>query len=285
MVEKASPGRRGFIGSWQQVSVALGALGASGMAAIMFRVLSTEQLESWGWRVPFILGGILGLLGLWLRMSVHDTAAFTELKQQGKVVRSPLLEVVRRYPGACLRVVGIVAAGSVTYYVWLTYMPTFAHSRAQAALADAQLATTITLIVFCCLLPFTGALSDKVGRRPVLLAFSLGSALAIPFLMGMVGSTFASVLIPSLIGAALLSLYSGCLAAVMAEQFPPEVRTVGISLPYGIAVAIFGGLTPYLVTYLMQVDNYVMFIVYACAVCLASAATYYTLPETKDKEL
>lgn len=285
MVEKAAPGRRGFVGSWQQVSVALGALGASGMAAIMFRLLSTEQLEVWGWRVPFILGGILGLLGLWLRMSVHDTATFTEMKKQGKLVRSPLLEVVRRYPGACLRVIGIVAAGSVTYYVWLNFMPTFAHTRAGAELADAQLATTITLIVFCCLLPFTGALSDKLGRRTVLLVFSIGSAIGIPFLMGMVGDSFASVLIPSLIGAALLSLYSGCLAAVMAEQFPPEVRTVGISLPYGIAVAVFGGLTPYLVTYLMDIDNYAMFVVYACVVCVGSAATYYALPETKDKEL
>lgn len=285
MVEKAEHGRRAFVGSWQQVSVALGALGASAFAAVMFALFDGQQLEIWGWRVPFIAGGLLGFVGLWLRMSIHDTAAFIGLKKEGKVSRAPLTEVVRRYPIDCLRVIRIVAAGSVTYYLWLTFIPTFARIRAGAELADGQLATTVTLIIFIILLPFSGLLSDKVGRKPVLMIFAFGSAIAIPILMGNVGSTFWGVLVPSVIGAVLLALYSGTLAAVMAEQFPPEVRTVGISLPYGIAVAIFGGLTPYFVTWTLDHNRFPLFIAYAILVCVVSGITYWSLPETKDKEL
>lgn len=285
LVEKATSGTRAFVGSWQQVSVGLGVLGASATAWILFRLLSEAQLEAWGWRVPFILGGVLGAIGLWLRLAVEDTDAFKNLQKQGKVARRPLVEVVRKYPVQCLRVVGIVAAGSVTYYLWLIYLPTYANLQAGADLDDGQLATTLTLLVFVCLLPFSGRLADRVGRRPMLLVFALGSMLAIPFLLAGIGASFTSVLLVGVVGAALLALYSGCVAAVMAEQFPAEVRTVGISLPYGVAVAIFGGLTPYIATYLMDGGHTLTFSLYASAVCALSAVTYYLMRETKDEEL
>ncbi|WP_037064440.1 MFS transporter [Pseudonocardia acaciae] len=284
MVENAG-GRRGAVGSWQQVSVALGGLLASALATLLIGVLDKPALESWGWRIPFLVGGVLGMVGLYMRTRVGETESFRALAAERATLRAPLLEVVRRYPVQAMRVAGIVAAGSVTYYLWLVYMPSFASLVHKAPKGEAQLANTITLVVFIVALPFSGMLADRWGRKPMLLAFALGSAVAVGPLLLSVGSGFWSILLVSVIGALLLAGYSGCLAAVMAEQFPPAVRTVGIGLPYGISVAIFGGLTPYLTTWLVKNGWLGWLIGYAIVVCLASAAVYARMPETKDAEL
>ena len=138
------------------------------------------------------------------------------------------------------------------------------------------------LALFTILQPVSGRLSDRFGRRPLLLFFAIGSALTFIPLMSTVGQTMSSVLVAVSVSAVLLAAYAGSLAAVMAEQFPPEVRTAGISLPYGIAVAVFGGLAPVLATATVQAGRFWVFEGVMVALCIASALVYWRMRETRD---
>lgn len=282
LVENAAPGRRASAGMWQQVSVGAGTLAASLLAAVMFATLPPEAVAAWGWRVAFGLGAVLGVVGLYLRARVPDTAAHEQVRRSGRLQRRPLLEVFRRYPREALRVVGIVAAGTALVQFWFVYLPTLAQLRTGAPLRTGQVAASIGLAVFTLLLPLFGALSDRFGRRPLLLFFALGSAAtAVPLLLGL-RADLASLTVAASVAGVFLSAYAGSLAAVMAEQFPPEVRTAGISLPYGIAVAVFGGLTPLVATALQGAGRFDVFLVGLVVACLASAVVFWRMAETKD---
>ena len=282
LVENAPPGRRAWAGSWQQVSVGAGTLLASLLASVMFSVGTEEFLTSWGWRIAFGIGAVLGLLGLWLRMAVPDTEAFTRVKDAGRVARRPLTEVLRDHPRAALRVVGLVAAGTALVQFWFVSLPSVLNLKTGVEIKDAQVAAMLGLALFTILQPVSGRLSDRFGRRPLLLFFAIGSALTFIPLMSTVGQTMSSVLVAVSVSAVLLAAYAGSLAAVMAEQFPPEVRTAGISLPYGIAVAVFGGLAPVLATATVEAGRFWVFECVMVALCIASALVYWRMRETRD---
>ena len=282
LVENAAPGRRASAGMWQQVSVGAGTLAASLLASVMFAVLPPQAISSWGWRVAFGLGAVLGFVGLYLRSRVPDTAAGTRVRREGLVPRRPLLEVFRRYPREAARVVGLVAAGTAGVQLWFVYLPTLAQLTTGADLKTGQVAAAIGLAVFTVLLPVFGYLSDRYGRRPLLLFFALGSAASVGPLIWSLRPTLASLAISASVAGVFLSAYAGSLAAVMAEQFPPEVRTAGISLPYGLAVAIFGGLTPLVATALQNAGRLDAFLIGATVVCLLSALLFWRMPETRD---
>ncbi|RXW33035.1 MFS transporter [Propioniciclava flava] len=280
LVENAPPGRRAWAGSFQQVSVGAGTLLASLLAAVMFLRLPDAALMTWGWRGAFGLGAILGLLGLWLRLAVPDTASFDRIRQEGRVASRPLAKVLREHPREVLRVIGMVAAGTALVQFWFVSLPSIMHLRTGVELADAQLATMVGLAAFTVLQPVSGWLSDRFGRRPLLLIFALGSAVSFVPMLSTVGMTMSSVLVAVAVNAVLLAAYAGSLAAVMAEQFPAEVRTAGISLPYGVAVAVFGGLTPVLATASLQFDLFWVFQAVMVALCLISAVVFWRMPET-----
>lgn len=285
LIESAAPRRRAFAGSWQQVSVGAGALIASALGTILTSALDSAALQSWGWRVAFGVGGLLGLLGLWLRVSVKETDAFARLEDTGRKKTSPLRAMFVEHPKAALRVVGITIAGTLIYYIWVSYMPTYAHVATGLAKSQTLLANTIALVVFLVLLPFGGILSDKIGRKPTLTAFAAGFLIfawpAFRFLHG----GFAAVLIIELIGMVLIVGYSANCAVIMAEQFPAEVRTTGIALPYALAVAIFGGTAPYVTTWLESNGHGAQVWIYVSLAALVGVVVYLTMPETKGKEL
>lgn len=280
LVENAPPGRRAWAGSWQQVSVGAGTLLASLLASVMFSVSTEQFLTTWGWRIAFGIGAVLGVLGLWLRMAVPDTQAFTRAKESGKLTRRPLTEVLRKHPRAALRVVGLVAAGTALVQFWFVSLPTVLNLKTGVELREAQIAAMLGLALFTILQPVSGRLSDKFGRRPMLLVFALGSAVGFIPLVATIGQTMSSVLVAVTISAVFLAAYAGSLAAVMAEQFPPEVRTAGISLPYGIAVAVFGGLAPVLATATVRAGNFWVFEAVMVALCLVSAVVFWRMRET-----
>ncbi|OYO02922.1 MHS family alpha-ketoglutarate permease-like MFS transporter [Propionibacteriaceae bacterium ES.041] len=289
LVESAAPERRAFAGSWQQVSVGAGALIASLMGTILTSVLSTEAMASYGWRIAFGIGGLLGFVGLWLRTSVAETEHFQQLQEkratQTEPHRHPLLETLTKHPGAALRVMGITIAGTLTYYIWISYMPGFARSSAGIPLRDGLLANTIALIYFLCILPFVALLSDRIGRKPTLLGFAIGFMLFAYPGIAMIQGGFWMLLLSEIIGLTLLAGYSANTAAVMAEQFPAEVRTTGIGLPYALAVALFGGTAPYITTW-MNTNGYGQLVwIYVAAACLVGVIVYATMPETKGRPL
>jgi len=285
LIESAAPRRRAFAGSWQQVSVGGGTLIASAMGSILTSSLDSAALESWGWRIAFGVGGLLGLLGLWLRVSVKETDAFAQLESSGRKKTNPLRAMFVEHPKAALRVVGITIAGTLIYYIWVSYMPTYAHVATGIPKSQALLANTISLVVFLILLPFAGILSDKIGRKPTMTAFAAGFLIfawpAFRFLHG----GFWSVLVIELIGMVLILGYSANCAVIMAEQFPAEVRTTGIALPYALAVAVFGGTAPYVTTWLESAGHGAQVWSYVALAALVGVVVYLTMPETRGKEL
>ena len=286
LVESAAPGRRAFAGSWQQVSVGAGVLLASVTGYTLTSLLSEGAMASWGWRVAFILGGILGLIGLWLRMAVEETDSFTRATSEGKTgVRHPVTGVFRDHPKAALRVVGITIAGTLLYYMWMSYMPGYASSAMGIDLNEALLANTIAAAYFICLLPFVALLSDRFGRKPTMFGFAFGFLVfAFPAFKLLEQGTFGTLLVVELIGVTLLAGYSANCAVIMSEQFPPEVRATGIGMPYALAVALFGGTAPYVTTWMAGAGYRDLTWLYVAAAALIGCVVYATMPETKDKE-
>jgi MHS family alpha-ketoglutarate permease-like MFS transporter len=214
---------------------------------------------------------------------VHETEAFG--KVSAKPRRNPVVAMFRDHPGAALRVAGVTIAGTLIYYVWVSYMPAYAHLATGIPLKTALLANTLAMLVFICLLPFGGLLSDRIGRKPTMTAFAAGFVVfawpAFHFLAG----GFWSIFVIELIGLVLIVGYSANCAVIMAEQFPPEVRTTGIGLPYALAVAVFGGTAPYVTTWLNANHHGDLVWVYVAVAALIGVAVYLTMPETKGKQL
>ena len=286
LVESAAPGRRAFAGSWQQVSVGSGVLIASGTGYALSSLLTEDQMASWGWRVAFIIGGLLGLVGLWLRMTVAETGSFTRATAAGRAARKhPVTGVFRDHPRAALRVIGVTVAGTLLYYVWMSYMPGYAHAAMGIKLSDALLANFIAAAYFICLLPFVALLSDRIGRKPTMFGFAFGFLLfAYPAFKLLDHGTFGTLLLVELIGVTLLTGYSANCAVIMTEQFPPEVRATGVGLPYAVAVAVFGGTAPYITTWMAGAGYRDLTWIYVAAAALVGCVVYARMPETKDKE-
>lgn len=286
LVESAAPGRRAFAGSWQQVSVGAGVLLASGTGYTLTSLLSEGAMASWGWRVAFIFGGLLGLIGLWLRISVEETDSFTRASDEGRTgVKHPVTGVFRDHPKAALRVVGITIAGTLLYYMWMSYMPGYASTAMGIDLNEALLANTIAAAYFICLLPFVALLSDRFGRKPTMFGFAFGFLVfAFPAFKLLEQGTFGTLLLVELIGVTFLAGYSANCAVIMSEQFPAEVRATGIGMPYALAVALFGGTAPYITTWMADAGYRDLTWLYVTAAAVIGCVVYATMPETKDKE-
>ncbi|BDM70893.1 MFS transporter [Streptomyces nigrescens] len=281
LVESAGPGRRGLFSSFQYVSTTLGQLLASGTAALLAGLLTEQQMAQWGWRVAFLGGALLSLLGLWIRRGAQETRSV----EQQAADRPGLFEALRRHPRQSLLICGITAGGTIAYYTWTTYLPTYAQVNAGFDKGDSLIVGTLSLAFFALLQPLGGLLSDRIGRKPLLLGFSLGFAvLAVP-LLHLVTDAFVSLLLVQCAGMVLLTGYTAVAAAVNAEVFPARVRAAGIGFPYSLTVALFGGTAPYVGTWFKQAGHAGLFPWYVSALCLVSFVVYLTLPETSRDRL
>jgi MHS family proline/betaine transporter-like MFS transporter len=253
IVEYAPEGRRGFIGSWQQFSVGSGFLLGSLSGTVMSYALSPEALTSWGWRVPFLLGILVGGLGAYLRWRLADTPKFTEIEEHHAVSEAPLKEALTKYPRETLTAFGITLHNTAAYYISLIYMTGYLINVGKIPQPTAQLIGTACLAIFVTLIPFTGMLSDRLGRRPQLMVSCIGFAvLGYPFfLLGSSGSATLGF-VAQLLMVVFLSLYAGACPAAYAELFPTRVRYTALSIGYNIAVAIFGGFAPFIATWLIR---------------------------------
>ncbi|MDV7353500.1 MFS transporter [Rhodococcus sp. NPDC019627] len=287
LVESATGMRRAFAGSWQQVSAGLGVLIAAVLSLILTSTLDAETMSTWGWRAAFIGGGLLGLVGLWLRIGLDETDSFRAVQAEGRVARNPLTEVFRKHPREALRVIGMAAAGVLIYYIWINYMPGYVSAAIKTMdLQTALVANTIALAYFLCLLPFVGILADRVGRKPVMLTFAGGFVIfAYPAFSLLGNGGFWTLFAVEMIGVTLLAGYAGLIATVMAEQFPAEVRTTGIGFPYAIAVAVFGGTAPYVTTWLATSGLQDWVWLYVATAALFGLIVYARMPETRDRVL
>ncbi|NVM98472.1 MFS transporter [Arthrobacter sp. SDTb3-6] len=244
--EIATPGRRGFYSSFQYSSIIVGQLLALLTLIGLQSALTAEQLHAWGWRVPFLVGAVLGLVVLWLRRSMDESAHF----QAGRT-RPPegeatgLRALIRNHPRQLVAVMLLTAGGTIAFYTFTTYALKYMVNTAGISKPDAAMINFFALLVFLFMQPAMGALSDRIGRRRALLAFAIGAVLfTVPILaaMGHTRNPWAAFLL-MVAALAILSGYTACGAIVKAEMFPTHVRAVGVGLPYAIVGAVLGGTT------------------------------------------
>jgi MHS family alpha-ketoglutarate permease-like MFS transporter len=285
LIESSAPSRRGFTGSWQHFAVNAGVLVAAMIGYVLTSCISEQSMASWGWRLAFAIAGLMGFVALWVRLSVSETEAFKKTVVSHQHRRHPFLVLVGEHRRAALRVIGIAMAGNLSVYLWLVLFPTFAHMRTGLPLRDGFSASVISIVVSLVAIPFFGKLSDRIGRRPVLLAFAGGSAVfAWPSLHFLANDFWTDTVIVT-IGMLLSSGFTATCAAVMAEQFPAEIRATGVALPYAISATLFGGTLPYIVTAMSNAGFSDYIWVYIAMVCAVGFCVYAVMPETKGKVL
>jgi MHS family proline/betaine transporter-like MFS transporter len=246
LLECARPERRGLITSLAAAASEVGALLAVGISALTVSLMSSADLDNWGWRIPFLFGAGIAV-SVWIaRAWMHESPDFERQRSEGTVPVNPLRHTLTHHKAGIARAFAISALGSITYYVGITYVPAFLTTAGKLSEADSLWLSTLAAVLVIMVTPFTGALSDRFGRKPALLALCLGSALLPVSLFAMMAS---GSIVQALVGAALLATVAGGVSAVgavaTAEQFRGEGRLSGLALGATMATAIFGGLTPY----------------------------------------
>jgi MHS family proline/betaine transporter-like MFS transporter len=257
LVEYAPPGKRGLTGSWQQFSTQIGALTGSLSAALLASNLSNDDFYAWGWRIPFLCGFLLGPIGYYLRKKVAETPAFENAVETRSIERAPLRVAVRDYGGRMVQAFGLSIVGCIANFIFVVYLVSYAintmHLPPGAALSCAVASGTVVVV----LTPFVGALTDRVGRRPLILACGLlNLVFDYPlFLLAIRGGTFESLLLALVCNAVFQALYTGTIPSILAEMFPTRVRYTALSVSYGCAVVLFGGFAPLISTWLVDVTG------------------------------
>lgn len=254
LVEYAPQGRRGFFGSWQQFSVGVGLLAGSAAASGLTYALSPDALNAWGWRVPFIAGVLIAPVGYYLRSKVNETPAFTRTVQTATVAASPLRAAFTTHRRAVLSGFGLTIVWTVSSYLFLTYMPTFAVQQLHMAPTTALLSNSLAILAYTVLTPMMGALSDRIGRKGMMLAAAAIYLVAgYPlFVLITVQGSFGALLLAQVIAAATLALFSGPAPALLCELYPTNIRYTSLSVGYNLAVMLFGGFAPFIATLLIQ---------------------------------
>lgn len=285
VVEYAPAGRRGWYGGWQWATVGLGFAAGIAAAVLLSAVLPTSALQSWGWRLPFLLALPLGLIGLYIRTRLDDTPGFRAMQRVGTLARVPVVDALQTARRSVAIGFGLVAAVTVTFNVFFVFLPAYSAASGQLRLPVALAAALVGLVVASTVAPMFGRLSDRVGRRPVL----LGGTVAL-----LVVTVPASSLVQgpevtgAVLGYALVGLVLGSLGltAFLAELFPTRLRYSGLALTYGVASALFGGTAPVVAASLTRQSGAAQSPAwYATAVAAAAVVCVLMAPETMNRPL
>jgi len=282
--EVADEKHRGFYSSFQYVTLIGGQLCAILVLLLLQQVfLTPEQLRAWGWRIPFVIGAMLAVVALVMRRNLPETEDFVNAKAVTR--RTSSVRALMKYPREVLLVVGLTMGGTTAFYTYTTYMQKFL--RLSVGLDDMQttIVTASSLIFALCLQPAYGALSDRIGRKPLLIWFGVtGTVLTIPLLDALEASrsTLGAFL---LIAAAWLIVagYTSINAVVKAELFPTSVRATGVGLPYAVTVSIFGGTAESIALWFQSIGHQRWFYYYLTAVIAASLLVYVTMRDTRSR--
>jgi MHS family alpha-ketoglutarate permease-like MFS transporter len=280
LAETATPARRGFYSSFQYVTMIAGQLLALGVLLVLQNlVLDDRALRDWGWRIAFGIGALLAVVVLIMRRDLPETAAFETAHKEPGGLRGLLV-----HKRETATVVGLTLGGTIAFYVYTTYMQKFLKLSVGLSATQTTWISAGALLFALLLQPVYGALSDRIGRRPMLIAFGvLGSIFTTPLLTA-IGNTrdawsaFALICLAWLI----VALYTSINAVVKAELFPAAIRVTGVALPYAVTVSIFGGSAEYVALWFKAQGHESWFYWYASAAIFVSLVVYVTMPETKE---
>jgi len=282
LTEVADDKHRGFYVSFHYVTLIGGQLCALLVLLVLQQVfLTADQMRAWGWRIPFVIGALLAITALMMRRNLLETDAFIEANKVPR--RESSIKALLKYPRQVLIVVGLTAGGTTAFYTYTTYMQKFL--RLSVGLSDNQttLVSAATLIFALCLQPIYGALSDRIGRKPLLIWFGLmGTALTVPLLRSLQAATTAIGAFV-LIAAAwiIVAGYTSINAVVKAELFPTKVRATGVGLPYAITTSIFGGPAESIALWFKSIGHEAWFSYYLSSVIAVSLLVSLTMRDTK----
>ncbi|RLZ11898.1 MFS transporter [Faecalibacter macacae] len=287
--EMATADRRGFYSSFQYVTLIGGQLIALGILLILQNfVLTDDELSAWGWRIPFVIGAILSVIALYLRKNLHETEAFEKNNDTAdKKEENGSIKLLLQHPKAILTVVGLTMGGTLAFNTYTTYMQKFLVNTVNLTKEESTFISFLSLLIFAMLQPVFGLLSDKIGRRPLLLAFGvLGTIFTVPLLTGLANVTtmwgaFAFLMVALII----VSGYTSINAVVKAELFPAEIRALGVGLPYALTVCIFGGSAEY-IALLFKQNNIEHYFYWYITGCIAfSLVVYFFMKDTKEHSM
>lgn len=287
LVEFAKPGRRALAGSLQQVSTGLSTLSGLGTAALITRLLTPEDLASWGWRIPFFVSVVLSIVGLYLRTRADESPVFDRMAKRHDKPGFSFAALASAWRSVCL-VIALALFPSIAYLTWQIFLPTYISATTGLPKSDALNISVVSVLIFvACIIP-SALLSDKFGRRPMMISFSIASILwAFPTYVGIphFGQNIPYLYLVSIVGNIIVATMAGSIVACMAEHFDTAVRATGNGLAYAIAVVISGASFPPVVSGLMAGKHYTAISLYIVAVAIVSLIASWAMPETKDRKM
>jgi MHS family alpha-ketoglutarate permease-like MFS transporter len=287
--EVATSNRRGFYSSFQYVTLIGGQLIALGIQVLLQRILSQRELEDWGWRIPFVIGALLAFVAFYLRRNMAESEAF--IHETKKSERGSIKILIKQHPRAVLTVAGLTLGGTLAFYTYTTYMQKFLVNTVHLTKERSTIIIFWLMLIYALMQPLFGLLSDKIGRKPLLVSFGiLGTILTVPILTTLSNTTSEWKAFFLILAALIIvSGYTSINAVVKAELFPAEIRALGVGLPYAITVAIFGGTAEYIALYFKNVGHESWFYWYITGCIFISLIVYIAVKDTRltswmDKE-
>lgn len=287
--EIATPGRRGFYSSFQYVSIIMGQLAALSLMIGLQWLLTEDQMYSFGWRIPFVVGALAGLGVMFLRRGMDESEHFkndqadrAKATAEGRAATQQIgIRALLKYPKQLAAVFGLALGGTVAFYVYTSYMQKYMVNTSGISKENAAMISFVALFIFMCLQPLVGWISDKYGRRAVMLFFSIGGTLVTVPVLTLLANTenvFAAFGL-MMVGLVFVSGYTALSAIVKAEMFPTNVRALGVGLPHAIVAALFGGTAEPIALALKQAGSESMFFWYVTG-CIA--ITFFAALTVKD---
>jgi MHS family alpha-ketoglutarate permease-like MFS transporter len=284
LTEMAGHRRRGFWSSFQFLTLIAGQLTALGVLIVLQHLLPEEALQRWGWRIPFLIGGVLAIVVFWIRTGLTETRAFERAEGAPRASTGMLL---RDHPRQTLAIIGLTCAGSLSFYAYTTYMQKFLVNTSGFPKDVATAVTAGVLVVYMLVQPLVGLLGDLVGRvRMMGVGFAMGVLITYPAFQLLAGTSSPIVAFAVMTGLVLiLSPYSAVNAAVKSELFPTHVRALGVALPYAIANAVFGGTAEYVALWFKGAGHESGFFIYVAALQAVAMVICWLLPNTNSVDL
>jgi MFS transporter, MHS family, alpha-ketoglutarate permease len=280
--EMATREHRGFYSSFQYVTLVGGQIVALGIQLVLQMFLSDSELHEWGWRIPFVIGALLSVAAFYIRNNLDETKAFIETKENPQNNRTGIVELLK-HPKAVAKVIGLTVGGTLAFYTYTTYMQKFLVNSAGLSKIQSTTLSFLSLLFFALLQPVFGMLSDKIGRKPLLIAFGIsGTLLTMPIFRAMMGTTNEWKIFALMIAALIIvSGYTSINAVVKAELFPASIRALGVGLPYAITVALFGGTAEYLALWFKKSGHESYFYFYISGAIFISLLVYIFMDDTR----